>query len=180
MLAAEANTVPSPSLPPALALLEDHLNAVLRHGETLRALVRPQAIAAFAGPSVPAMIRRNRQIDTVVREAHALELTIVLRLTQARVTAKDAQRQVPHAAGLLRLVALAADLVVSDGAAPAATSDFLASRGIAQFSATDAEPLGEGYLIAAKTTLGDVMDAAAAALDMLDALKLGIGVRIAS
>jgi hypothetical protein len=153
---------------PALALLEDHLNAVLRHGETLRALERPVAIAAFDGPGVPAMIRRNRQIDVAVREAHALELSIVLRLTQARVAANDAKRHVPQAAALLRLVATAADLVAGEMPSAPTSSDFFAARGIAVSS--ESMVLGEGYLIAAKTPLAAVMDAAAAALDMIDLL----------
>jgi hypothetical protein len=175
VLAATATTVTSSrdaqaAASPALALLADHLNAVLRHGEALRAIERPEPIAAFAGPGVPAMIRRNRQIDAIAQEAHALELTIILRLSQARVMATQGKRDLPHAGGLLRLVASVADLVAGERTAPASATDFLASRGVT--SSPDTQVLGEGYRIAGKAPLGDVMDAAAAALDMLDALAI--------
>jgi hypothetical protein len=183
MQAIEAGAVKSAIQPAAaaLALLEDHLNAVLRHGEALRALERPEPEGALSGASVPAQLRRNRQIECVAREAHALELAILLRLTQAEVTAREANRQAGSAAPVLQLVAVAASLVANampqGGSAPelfhsaGSANGFFASRGLGAAPSSGTAALGEAYLLGGATPLGAVMDAAAAALDVMDSLR---------
>jgi hypothetical protein len=161
----------APSSSAVLALLADHLDAVLRHGETLRDIERPSTTSAFSGQRTGAMLRRNKDEAAVARDAHALELAIVLRLRQARAVLDQVGKSSPSRAALFRLIAVATDplagleLHLPTGAAGA----FFVSRGLPVGIEAPA-PMGEHYLIGASIPLGAVMDTVAAALDLIDTL----------
>lgn len=155
-----------------LANLAAHFDAVLRHGEALRALQRPATVDAFSGLKVGAIIRRNRDAIAVAQEAHALELAIVLRLQQAQRLLEQAGRTSSSRAALLRLIAAVASTVTSADPrrATGPADEFFASRGLGEPTGA-AAVLGEGYRVCGVVPLSTVMDAAAAALDTIDNLK---------
>jgi hypothetical protein len=155
-----------------LANLAAHFDAVLRHGEALRALARPATVDAFSGLKVGAIIRRNRDASAIAQEAHALELAIVLRLQQAQRLLEQAGRTSSSRAALLRLIATVASTVTSGDPrrATGPADDFFASRGLGEPTGSGAV-FGEGYRVSGVVPLSTVMDAAAAALDTIDNLK---------
>jgi hypothetical protein len=166
-----AEPAPPSAASTALGLLADHLEAVLRHSEALRDIERPTTTSAFSGQRVGAMLRRNKDEAAVAREAHAMELSIVLRLRQSRSVLDRAKRSLPSRAALFRLIAAATDPLASlepqmpTGAAGA----FFVSRGLPVV--IDAPtPLGEHYLVGATLPLASVMDSVAAALDLIDTI----------
>lgn len=159
------------SAPPTLRRVAHHLDAALRHAEALRALERPAATGAFSGLRVGALIRQNREQETAAQEACALELSIVLRLQQARNLLNQAGRETPSRAALLRLIATTADTLTTADlrATVGSAGDYFASRGLVAIS-LEAIAIGEEYRVCGLVPLGALMDAVAAALDLIDSL----------
>jgi hypothetical protein len=161
----------APSSSEVLALLADHLDAVLRHGETLRDIERPPTTSAFSGQRTGAMLRRNKDEAAVARDAHALELSIVLRLRQARTVLDQGGKSLPSRAALFRLIAAATDpLAGLEPQLPTGPAGaFFVSRGL-PVDIDASVSLGEDYTIGASIPLGAIMDMVAAALDLIDTL----------
>jgi hypothetical protein len=161
---------------PALAVLMEHLNAALAHGETLLGMHLALTAQIDTGATVPAILRQNQALDGFARNLLALELALIARLVQARTCAAEAKRQDKRLVLILQLIlggtAVIADVAVSmtqqqatafdtGGHAPA----FLRARGVL-FGA--ALVVTEDYLVHGSLHLGTLMDLSAVALDKID------------
>jgi hypothetical protein len=159
---------------PALALLAEHLNAALAHGEAILALSLPQEIET--GATVPSILRHNQDVAKLARDLHALELAVLSRLLLARQCASTAVRQDKALSLVMHLIhggtAVVADIaagITADAAADDNTGSnapaFLRSRGVV---ANADRAISEDYLVQGRLHLGTLMDLCAVALDKVD------------
>jgi hypothetical protein len=168
-----------------LALLVDHLDAVLAMGEDLL------AHKVTLGPlgrrlTTHRMHRQNRDLEAFSSALRLLELSITARLLQARKHAADMKRCDSRLKPFIALFAAGtaplADLAAELGDSAARDFDgrdgglgFLRSRTVIGTDTPSLDQLSElvvtdEYLLAARIRLGTLLDLAATFLDTLDGL----------
>ena len=165
-----------------LDLLADHLEAALAHGGALLGMGVSTEAGVESGASGRAIIRQNRAVETFIADIRRRELSIVMRLLQARSCADEAARQDRALKPLLALIN-AGTAVIAD-AAEAMTPDamgapcdtggsiiaFLASRGLlspeaAGMTGHKSLHVDETTLVLGRLPLGELLDMTSAALD---------------
>jgi len=170
----------SPDCPPGIVLLADHLDATLTVGEDLLAQALPPRADLEEADPASAPEAFEAFIGRMVR----LESGLVLRVLQARRHAAELGRADPSmkaAANLFRAqTGLMAELAVERGALggglerPGDAHAWLRSRGLIAPEAAAPSPFeavaaSDDLKVAGLIRLGDLLDAVAALLDLIDA-----------
>lgn len=176
----------TPTTPPELLLLADHLDAILAAGEDMMALsVDIEAVRKQDGAMAP-----WERFGDVVGKAKLFELTIVSRVLQARnrarelgqVLGRDGSAFAPllqlFASGTAVLEEAVAELADRAGADFDAGLDpmaYLRTRGVIPADAGTLVgvrrlAIGETFMVARRIELGPLLDMTAALLDALDAV----------
>lgn len=160
----------------------DHLDAVLGHGEALYTLSFEVTVRVADGDKMRALLKQNRLLGQTVTEARGLELALMLRLMRAVELARELGHRRSDLAFVLKSfaagVAPALEVATSIDAMPAEDADaplaWLRRRGlladrVAGLADLATVTFDERMRIGGVVRLDVILDAAAAALDALEA-----------
>jgi len=171
----------NPDCPPGIALLADHLDASLAAGEDLLAL----SLAARADLDEVDPQAAPEALEAFVQRLHQLEVSLVLRLLQARRLTAEIARADADMRGAAALFRAQTDVLHemisgsdrdADGRLTRAGDShaYIRSRGLIAPEAAAPSPfetltVDESFRIGGAVALGQVLDFVSSTLDLLDA-----------